>query len=193
VREIIKKIFAYIRGAFLKLKLETSGPLKSFGKTIIRKKNGIIRIGYRSCLYPDVKLVAVSEVKGKKAVLQIGDYSSIGDRTQIQCRDSVTIGDHVLIAWDVNILEHDFHAPGGGKAISKPIVIENDVWIGARSIILKGVAVGQGAIIGAGSVVTKDIPPFTFAAGNPARNIKQIASWRGTTINNNRQANIETK
>ncbi len=193
MREIIKIIFAYIRGAFLKSKLETSGSIKSYGRTIIRKKNGIISIGNRSCLYPDVKLVAVSMVKGKKAVLRIGDHSSIGDRTQIQCRESVTIGNYVLIAWDVNILEHDFHTPGGGKAVSKPIVIENDVWIGARSIILKGVTVGQGAIIGAGAVVTKDIPPFTFAAGNPARNIKQVASWRGTTINNNGQANMEVK
>lgn len=192
MREIIRKIFAYIRGMLLKTKLETSGPLKSIGRTIIRKKNGIIRIGNRSCLYPDVKLVAVSRVKGKKAILQIGDYSSIGDRTQIQCRESVTIGNHVLIAWNVNILEHDFHAPGGGMPIPRPIVIEDDVWIGVGCIILKGVTIGRGAIIGAGSVIAKDVPPFTFAAGNPARNIKQVTSWRGTTIDDNGQADLET-
>ena len=57
---------------------------------------------------------------------------------------------------------------------TKPIIIEDDVWIGFNSIILKGVTIGKGAIIAAGSVVTKDIPPFSMVAGNPAKIIKTI-------------------
>ena len=191
--ENVKKFIAYVRGLFLRAKLVSTGPIKSYGKTIVRKKNGEIRIGTRSCLYPDVKLVAISGENDKRAVLQIGSYTSIGDRTQIQCGKSVSIGDHVLIAWDVNILEHDFHAAGGGPAVSEPIIIEDDVWIGARSIILKGVTIGKGAVIGAGSVVIKNVPPFTFAAGNPAKIIKPTASWRGLTIDDKDHRDVESR
>ena len=55
-----------------------------------------------------------------------------------------------------------------------PVIIEDKVWIGTRSIILKGVTVGEGAIVGAGSVVTKDVQPWTVVAGNPAQKIKEL-------------------
>lgn len=55
-----------------------------------------------------------------------------------------------------------------------PIVIEDNVWIGARSVILKGVTIGEGSIVACDSVVTKDVPPFTIVAGNPARVVKHI-------------------
>ena len=57
---------------------------------------------------------------------------------------------------------------------SSPVIIKKGVWIGARSIVLKGVTIGEGAVIGSGSVVTKDIPPYTINAGNPARVIRYI-------------------
>ena len=57
---------------------------------------------------------------------------------------------------------------------SKPVVIENDVWIGCNSVILSGVKIGQSAIVGAGAVVTKDVPSWTIVAGNPARIIRRI-------------------
>jgi acetyltransferase-like isoleucine patch superfamily enzyme len=179
--EILVRIFAYIRGFFLKRKFKTSGPLISYGKTIVIKRNGVIEIGKHTRLWPDVKLVAMSQQSGRQAIIRIGDYSSLGDRTQVHCSQSVTIGNYALIAWDVNILEHDYHAPGGGNPIPEPITIEDEVWIACRCIILKGVTIGKGAIIGAGSVVTKSIPPYTFAAGNPARIIKKVASWKGST------------
>ena len=58
--------------------------------------------------------------------------------------------------------------------IKRPISIKNKAWIGFNSIILKGVTIGEGAIVGAGSVVTKDVPPYTIVAGNPARIIREI-------------------
>ena len=61
-----------------------------------------------------------------------------------------------------------------GCVNSQPIVIEDDAWIGMNCIILKGVTVGRGAVVGAGSVVTKDVPPWTLVAGNPARVIKEL-------------------
>jgi len=182
--ETITKILAYLRGQVLLLftrRFVSEGPVKCFGRVYVRNRYGHIRMGKRCSIYPGVKLVANSRSKEKQAFLSIGDYTSIGDRTQIQCRDTVTIGSNVLISWDVNILDHDFHTSGGGAAVPRPIVIEDEVWIGVRAIILKGIRVGRGAIIGAGAVVTRDVPPFTFAGGNPAQNIKKVASWMGTT------------
>lgn len=180
-RESVGKIIAYMRGYLLRAKIQVSGPLKSYGRTIVEKDGGKIKIGRYSCFWPNVKLSIVSEKGDNISNIIIGDYTSIGDRTEIHCGGSVIIGDYVLISWDVNIIGYDYHAPGGGQPESEPIIIEDEVWIGARAIILKGVRIGKGAIIGAGSVVSKDIPPYSFAAGNPARVIKKVSSWRGSS------------
>jgi acetyltransferase-like isoleucine patch superfamily enzyme len=103
----------------------------------------------------------------------------LGDRTEIHCGRNVKIGNHVAISWDCVIMESDYHAAGGSEVVPRPIVIEDEAWIGCRVIILKGVTVGRGAIVGAGSVVTKDVPPYTLAAGNPARVIKPVEPWTG--------------
>ena len=141
-RKTFRNFIAYIRGYFLRVKIQVSGPLKSYGRTIVEKDNGIIKIGRFSCIWPNVKLSIVSNDNNEIPIIQIGDYTSIGDRTEIHCGSSVIVGNYVLISWDVNIIEYDYHAPGGGRPESSPIVIEDDVWIGARSIILKGVTIG---------------------------------------------------
>jgi acetyltransferase-like isoleucine patch superfamily enzyme len=179
-KQIFSKTMAYLRGFLLRRKVITSGPIKSFGGVVIRKHNGIIKIGAKSTLWPKVKLVSSSFSNGKPAILEIGSRTAVGDNTQIHCGESIKIGNDVLISWDVNILDHDYHASGGGKVIPQPVVIEDETWIGIRCLILKGVTIGKGAIIGAGSVVTRDVPPYTFAAGNPAKPIKKIPSWKGT-------------
>ncbi|MBJ6727102.1 acyltransferase [Geomesophilobacter sediminis] len=174
-------LLAYLRGYFLKFRVETGGPIKSIGRTIINNPRGKIRIGKRTCIWPQVKFSLNARKDAAAPLVDIGAYSSIGDRSEIHCGDSVRIGDYVLISWDVNIIEYDYHAPGGGHPTPSPIVIEDEVWIGARCIIGKGVTIGKGAIIGAGSVVVKDVPPYTLAVGNPARPIKEVSSWRGSS------------
>ncbi len=186
MNETLSKICAYLRGFWYRRKIKSAGPLKCFGRINVRNSHGKIIMGNRCAVYPGTKLVSNSRSSEKDAVLEIGDYTSIGDNTQIQCRDRVTIGNNVLIAWDVNILEHDFHTPGGGSAVAQNIVIEDEVWIGCRAIILKGVTIGKGSIIGAGAVVAKDVPPFTFAGGNPAKNVKKVMSWMGSTDDNDK-------
>jgi acetyltransferase-like isoleucine patch superfamily enzyme len=97
----------------------------------------------------------------------------------------IKIGDHVMIGANVRIFDHDFHSlnyldrrPGGRDHLnekSAEVIIEDDVFIGTNSIILKGVHIGQGSIIGAGSVVSiKEIPPFSVVAGNPGQIIKSL-------------------
>lgn len=90
----------------------------------------------------------------------------------------ITIGNHVLFAPNVSIavtchpLHPEMRAQGGMYA--RPVVIEDNVWIGTGAIICPGVTIGEGSTIGAGSVVTKDVPPRVFAAGNPCRVICEI-------------------
>lgn len=179
---MITNIIAYLRGYLLRARVKTNGPIKSFGRTIINNKHGIITIGKRTCIWPDVKISLTKCNDALPPIVKIGQYGSIGDRTQIHCGCEVIIGDYVLISWDVNIIEYDYHAPGGGRPVPRPIIIEDEVWIGARCIVTKGVTIGKGSIIGAGSVVTKSVPPYSLAAGNPARIIKGIQSWRGSPV-----------
>jgi acetyltransferase-like isoleucine patch superfamily enzyme len=113
--------------------------------------------------------------------ITIGSNTGISGAV-IHARNSITIGNYVSIGANVKIFDHDFHSLDylsrrtdlQNDIVTKPICIEDDVWIGAESIILKGVTIGRAAIIGAGSVVTKDIPPLTIWAGNPAKFIRKI-------------------
>ena len=108
--------------------------------------------------------------------------SSYMNSSLIQCATSISIGDNCAIAVDVLIQDTDFHAildkDGKEKVYSKPITIGNHVWICTKAIILKGVTIGDGAIIAAGAVVTKDVPAYSLVGGNPARVIKENVRWR---------------
>jgi acetyltransferase-like isoleucine patch superfamily enzyme len=112
-------------------------------------------------------------------LVKIGDNVGLSG-CSITALERVTIGNRVLVGAGVLIVDTDAHPlhpadrlRGLPPAIS-PVEIADDVFIGARAIILKGVHVGQGAVIGAGSVVTSDVPAFKIAAGNPARVVAEV-------------------
>ncbi len=113
------------------------------------------------------------------AVLTIGNRVGISN-SAIVCHNSITLGDDVVIGGNVKIYDTDFHRLSEGcrelddrKAARKgAVVIRDRAFIGAHSIVLKGVTIGEGAVIGAGSVVTKDVPAGEVWAGNPAVKIK---------------------
>ena len=117
------------------------------------------------------------------ATLIIGDNVGISS-SQLWCAESIEIGSNVKIGANCVVLDNDCHSIDfrdrrnkSKDAIniqSKPIVIEDDVLVGTRSIILKGVRIGARSIIGSGSIVTKDIPSDSIAGGNPCRVIKKI-------------------
>ena len=91
-------------------------------------------------------------------------------------RGGIIVGNDVFIGPKVNLItiNHDVNPDNRSATYGRPIVIEDKVWIGINSTILPGVRIGYGAIVGAGSVVTKDVPAMTVVAGNPARIIKTI-------------------
>ena len=100
----------------------------------------------------------------RDAVLVIGKGTYFNRNVQVIAAQSVRIGRGVKIGWDVVILDTDLHGHSGQPAGTRPVVIEDDVWIGCRALILKGVRVGRGAIIAAGAIVTKDVPPLAVVA-----------------------------
>ncbi len=109
--------------------------------------------------------------------IQIGDYSGIGSNAILD--GDITIGNHVMMGQNCAIIttnhrfDHlDIPMDQQGCSEVKPVIIGNDVWIGMYCIIQPGVRIGNGAIIGAGSVVTKDVPDYAIVAGNPARVIR---------------------
>ncbi len=125
--------------------------------------------------------------------IEIGDNTFVGTGSRIWSGESVKIGSNVLISHNVNIIDSNSHEmdhleraegfisiikngyPSEKKSIlTSPIIIDDYTWISFNVCILKGVHIGKGAIIAAGSVVTKDVPEFCMAAGNPAVVVKQL-------------------
>lgn len=114
----------------------------------------------------------------ENAKLVIGSgYINYGSK--IHCFNEIRIGENVSISEGVIIRDSDNHQIiGGNHVMSKPIIIEDNVWIGLNAIILKGVTIGEGAIIAAGAVVTKDVPAYSIVAGVPARIIRKNVKWK---------------
>ncbi|EPM5659285.1 acyltransferase [Vibrio parahaemolyticus] len=116
----------------------------------------------------------------KGAIIRIGANTRIHG-TCIHAYESITIGKNCLIAANCQIFDgsgHDLSFSDvenriNTRGVSKPVLIEDNVWIGINSIILPGVTIGNGSVIAANSVVTKDIPPMVLAGGNPAKIIKR--------------------
>lgn len=133
------------------------------------KNNGQTQIGYGS--YIQV---------GDNAELHIGE-SFINREVKIICNKRLSIGDDCIIAMGTVIRDND----GGQHQIlsqdynnTKPVRIGDHVWIGENSMVLKGVTIGDGAVIAAASVVTKDVPPRCLVAGTPAKVIRENIKWK---------------
>lgn len=110
------------------------------------------------------------------ASLKLGS-GYVNRNCKIKCFESIEIGEDVAISENVTIWDSDVHQINNNTAKTKPIKIGNHVWIGTNSIILKGVIIGDGAVIAAGSVVNRNIPSRCLAAGTPARVVKENIDW----------------
>lgn len=113
----------------------------------------------------------------KNAKLTIGNYCGFFV-TSILCFERITLGNCVRVGANCLIMDGDAHQddPRAGK--NKPILIEDNVWLGGNVVVLKGVTIGRNSLIGMNSVVTKDIPANVIAAGNPCRVIRSLTNER---------------
>ena len=120
-----------------------------------------------------------------RAELVIGNDVHINYKTLIDVARKVEIGDRVLVAGEVKIFDNNVHSTDYRHRNRlreddiRPVVVEEDVWIGINAIIMKGVTIGRGSVVAAGTVVTKDVPPFTIVAGNPAKVVKKLEQHTG--------------
>ena len=141
-----------------------------FGRRVRIDNPWCISVGYRAQIESDVWIKIVTN----KAKLAIGDFSFLGRGVEIDVSEEVSIGNHVLIAPGVFITDHshniekDKHISSQG-CNSSAVIIEDDVWLGVKSVVLPGVLIGRGAVIGAGSIVTHNVPRNAIVAGSPAK------------------------
>lgn len=112
---------------------------------------------------------------GKGARITIGNGTYLNRNTVVHAELSVTMGANCKVSWEVTIMDSDIVPTGSIRAVA-PVVIGDNVWIGCRAIILKGVTIGDNAVIAAGAVVTHDIPPGAMAGGNPAKVLRQLVA-----------------
>jgi len=156
------------------------------GRLRREKPGGEIHLGNDCVIEGGIK------TESANAKVRLGSNVYLGGGSMISSACSVVIGDDVLISYQVIIMDSDSHSVrysirkqdlsdwrdthdhDWSTTAMGEVMIGKGAWIGARSMILKGVTIGEGAIIGAGSVVTRDVPPWTIAAGNPARIIREL-------------------
>ena len=166
---MIDVILGRLRAALLRLRGLRIGGKSRFGIVRVPQGRGIV-IGSRV----EVEHHVFFKLVDGNARLEIGDSVFIGTGSEIDVASSVRIGAHTLIAPGVFITDHEHNIARAMRIDaqgirSAPVVIGEDVWLGARSIVLPGITIGDGAVIGAGAVVTKDVEPYAIVAGVPAR------------------------
>lgn len=159
---------AYLRGAALRRKLTKAGLLTVMpgkpGVTVINRGGSIV---VENCtFFPGVRITC-----GQQGRVFIGNGTYLNRNTEIIAATEVRIGRDCKISWDVVIMDTDGHAVGDGPKVARPIVIGDNVWIGCRALILKGVTIGEGAVVAAGAIVTKDVPAGAIVA-SPAATIR---------------------
>ena len=163
-------------GGALRIGLGSFGLSSAHDTSVVRVREGAsLRCDGVVSLQRGVRVVVDA------GTLSIGHGTNVnGVGTKILCATGITIGAFCTFSWDVQLLDNDFHAitvDGAEQPSTAPIVIGDRVWVGTRAVVLKGVTVGDGAVVAAGAVVTKDVPPGAVVGGMPARVIGRADSW----------------
>ena len=142
-------------------------------KKYYRKYSSMAGMGINTYICDDAKLCALGNIS-------IGDHVWIGHRCYLEGMGGITIGTGTIVGNGTEIISanHNFRGedmqevPYDKRFITKKVTIGENVWFGMRALVLPGVTIGEGAIVGAGSVVTKDVPPLAIVGGNPAKVLK---------------------
>jgi acetyltransferase-like isoleucine patch superfamily enzyme len=162
----MRAVILRVRGARIGRKVNLAG-------RCIVLRPWALTLGTRATLESDVYIKIVHD----KAILKIDEYCFIGKGCEFDVIERVVVGKHTLIAPGCFITDHN-HGIKADRSIdeqpckSEPVFIGSGVWLGAHSIVLPGVTIGDGAVIAANSVVTSDVQPMDIVAGSPAKRIK---------------------
>lgn len=152
--------------------------LNSNALSFVEKSKLVIDKGGTLQINGDVRLYTNSYIHiGENAFFSIGNCTYINDGLKLSTVHHICIGDDCAISSDVTIFDDDFHSMTGQESGARGVEIGNHVWIGANVTILKSVHIGSGCVIGANSVVTKDIPDNCLAVGSPAKVIRNNVIW----------------
>lgn len=176
IGEILPNVAAVLRARwYLRSATSLGAKVRVWGRPFVRNW-GTMTIGDRVRL---VSTIATLElVAMPNGVLEIGPGAFINYGVSVAARRLVRIGANCSIGTHVMIMDNSFHRLEpelrNEPPESAPVILEENVWLGARVIVLPGVTIGAGSAVGAGSVVTKDIPPRTLAAGVPARVLREL-------------------
>ncbi|MDP4644990.1 MAG: hypothetical protein NWS71_11175 [Opitutales bacterium] len=188
---IVSRVFWLLSGYWIvwRYRLNATGRLRVIGFPVVKNKGTIIlgagvdlRSSPESTAMGVITPVILNAME-PDSILRIGD--SVGmSGVVICCKKSITIGNRVQFGSGAVVCDTDFHSldyqvrgtpQDASGAVASPVYIGDDCFVGARAIILKGVTIGARSIVGAGSVVVKDVPADTVVAGNPAREIRNLA------------------
>jgi acetyltransferase-like isoleucine patch superfamily enzyme len=198
---LIRMASWWLRGMWVRLRFGASKGLFLIGKGVTIRQAHFISVGANFIAQDHCEINGLSEnglIFGDKVTigsyaiirptnlyggdagvgLKIGNNSSIGPYSYIGCSGLIEIGDNVMMSPRVSIYSenHNFDQvdhPMIEQGVTRSFVkIEDDCWIAANSVILAGVTIGKGSVVAAGSVVTKDVAPYSIVAGNPAKFIK---------------------
>lgn len=158
--------------------------LTSYGSGLRARNAGCFNLGKGSEVHVGKHVLLEKGVlfsTGENARIYIGDHTYLGDGSNILAVQEVSIGKGCAISWHVLFMDTSSHPFGNRgevpRTLIEPIKIEDHVWIGCRAVILKGVTVGEGAVVANNAVVTKDVPRRCLVGGNPARVIKEDVVW----------------
>ena len=154
----------------------TCGPyVRVVGRPFLRiAPGGRIVLGERVRIISQITRAELAV--GHGARLEIGARTFLNYGCSLGATQLIRIGERCLIGNYVNVIDSNFHDLAHRDRLpeSKPVIIEDDAWLGTRAIVLPGVHIGRGAVVGAGSVVTEDVPAWSVVAGNPARIVRHL-------------------
>jgi len=186
IRTLLRKILKIIRDprlaiALINAQVRLRGrarlpfSVRLIGRIRLRG-SGDVEFGQSVTLVGDV--VPIEFVSYDGGCISIGDHSFINYGSSISAYKRVTIGHHCLLGHHTLILDRNEHGVEQRELAPPPapVIIEDHVWIGSRVIVLPGISIGHHSVIGAGSVVTKDVPANCLVVGNPARIVRRFAS-----------------
>jgi maltose O-acetyltransferase len=188
VRKVLKvirdpRLAAALVNAQVQIRGKTRVPfsVRLFGRISLRG-NGDVEFGKSLTLVGDV--VPIELVSHPGARIAIGDHTFINYGSSISAYKHVKIGRHCLLGHYTLIVDRDEHGVERRELAppAAPVVIGDHVWIGSRASILPGISIGHHSVIGAGSVVTKDVAANCLVVGNPARVVRKFASARRSDV-----------